>query len=198
MIADENYHQVIEPHNPMMIECIENTPIYCKIPSKFKYCPLKIRLKYENRTDLKIYLSFTNKMPDAKNAYATYNRPRMIKIWAEGREKKFTCDYIYLAFHSLAGASLDILATFTSEEEALGKKTTDEGKNEKGLTTNQSKVIEQYAKSNEKALENKDTRSKIQRNMEVAFRWRTVKEQQMEESKLSLDRKLVVAKSIRK
>lgn len=67
MIADGNYHQLIEQNTPMGIEVIENTYMYCKIPAKFKYCPARVKVTYETKSDVKMYMSTVHKMPNASN-----------------------------------------------------------------------------------------------------------------------------------
>ena len=60
-------------------------------------------------------------MPDAVNWDQEFHRPRNFIIWGEGREKKFSKENIYLGIFSLNGASLEVLATFNTEEKALGR-----------------------------------------------------------------------------
>jgi len=53
VISDGNHHQVIEQNNWMGVEVIENIFIYCKVESKFKYCPAKVRIRNHTKNDLK-------------------------------------------------------------------------------------------------------------------------------------------------
>lgn len=89
VVSDGNYHQVLEPSTCANVEVIENMMIYCKIPAKFGYSPLKVKVNYLTKNDVKIYMSTRNKMPDAGNCDQEYIKPRIIRVWAEGREKKF-------------------------------------------------------------------------------------------------------------
>jgi hypothetical protein len=75
-------------------------------------------------------------MPDQKTSEMVYSRPRMIRVWADGREKKFMDDYIYLSFYSVTGASIDVLVSFADEEEVYRKKRNDfGGGTSKGIDT---------------------------------------------------------------
>lgn len=60
--------------------------------------------------------SLKHKLPDVKSSEVVYSRPKVVRIWAEGREKKFMDEFIYLSFYSLSGASVDVWVNFTDEE----------------------------------------------------------------------------------
>lgn len=78
VVTDGDNHICIEPSNTTSVEVIENTPVYCRIPSKFLYPPAKIKFKHETKTDLKVYISTIYKTPDSKNSDRVYNRPKLI------------------------------------------------------------------------------------------------------------------------
>lgn len=96
VVSDGNYHQILEPSTVVNVEVIEDMMIYCKIPAKFGYSPLKVKINYLTKNDVKIYISTKYKMPDASNCDQEYVKPRIIRVWAEGREKKFAGKLFYI------------------------------------------------------------------------------------------------------
>lgn len=125
-------------------------------------------------------------MPDANNHEQFFNKPRMFKIWAEGRDKKFQNDHIYISFHSLAGASLDIYVSFTSEEQALGKRKQEDPSTSKSgtnrfLEIDNDMVLGQFQDKMGKDPKQGSHQKEIQ-NIKAAYQWRLIKETKLREN----------------
>lgn len=83
---------------------------------------MKLKLKYNKKENLKVYLSTETKMPDANDCQQEYTRPHVITLWAPARSKEFNKEYAYLALYCHNQISVNLYVSFNTMEKALGKK----------------------------------------------------------------------------
>lgn len=201
VISDGNYHNLLEENLVTRVEIIEDTLIYCKVFWKHKYSPMTLKMNYNKKEQLKLYVSSTSKMPNADDCDKEYIRPRYLRFWAPGRNKKFVKDYMYFTFYWSNPISVDVSVKFTTMEKALGKKrkdmTYDElgngDKNNSILTKAQEIALNNISKSVERP-KNSDDQNHIQRNIKIAFKWKQINSNKLDESKDFFQKKLKIVK----
>ena len=69
---------------------------------------MKIRLRYNQKENLKVFYSTVNKMPNALDCENEYVKPRKISVWAKGRDKEFDKEFAYLSLWCPNQVSVDI------------------------------------------------------------------------------------------
>jgi hypothetical protein len=178
--------------------------MHYKIDMKYKFSPLNIKFKYNKKVTFKVFISTTNKMPDERDCENEYNKPSTISLWAPGRCKEFTKDFLYLTLLSSSHIPVDIMIKFNTIERALGSKKLRHieaaiGQDGKLVTT---KLITKeqellLAKMTDDANVNKVTAGNdiVKRNIKIAFQWREISQQKIESGKEDLDRKLFDVKN---
>jgi hypothetical protein len=204
VISDGNYHNIIGEGHVTRVEVIEETLMHYKIDMKYKYSPLNIKFKYNKKVNLKVFISTTNKMPNERDCENEYIKPSRISIWAPGRSKEFTKDFVYLTLLSTSHIPVDIMIKFNTIERALGSKklkhieaaTGQDGKpvTTKLLTEEQQKLL---AKMTDDANINRVITGNdiVKRNIKIAFQWREISQQKIESGKEDHDRKLFDVKN---
>ena len=117
VISDGENHVILHNKNtePVIIEVIESTHIYAKIPCKGYYSPCRLSLEYYSKGNLKVFMSYSNKSPtngDPNTYNASYGKSKRLFFSAPGRDKTFQNEYIYLSFYSYEGISLGLKVLF--------------------------------------------------------------------------------------
>lgn len=142
-------------------------------------------------------------MPNERDCENEYIKPNRIPLWAPARSKEFSKDFLYLTLWSPSQITVDIMIRFNTIEKALGKKKIEQTKasNQEGQTANKRLITEEQEKLLTKMTLNAN-KSKvvigndiIVKNIKIAFKWREISQQKIENSKEDFNRKLVEVKT---
>ena len=201
VISDGNYHNHLEENLVTRVEIIEDTLIYCKVFCKHKFSPMTLKMSYDKRELLKLYVSSSNKMPNASDWDKEYIRPRYLRLWAPGRHKKFTKEYMYFTFCWSNPISLDVHVKFNTMEKALGKKKQEIVFDEFGnankktniLTPAQEAALNNISKSAERPKV-VDGQNHVERNIKIAFKWKEINIHKIDEKKEEFHKKFQLVK----
>lgn len=197
VVSDGNYHNLIQEGPSTSIEVIEETYVYCKIGLKYKFSPMKLRLKYNRKEKLRVYLSTENKMPDHSSCEQEYQKPSVITLWAPARTKEFTKEYVYLALWCPNQISVKMSVHFNTMEKALGKKKLEkqqltleaDEERHKLFHENRIKILKSVQLSNKKHGSHVPS-NHIAKNIKIAFNWKKMSEKRLEDHKVELPKKL--------
>jgi hypothetical protein len=137
-------------------------------------------------------------MPNDRDHDNEYIKPSRIHFWPPGRSKEFIKDFLYLTLWSPSQITVDIMIKFNSIENALGKKKIEQTKisGQEGHIANKSLITEEQEKLLNKMtlLANKSKviigNDIVMKNIKIAFKWREISQQKIENIKEDFTRKL--------